>query len=539
MSYTALYRKWRPTSFEEVRGQDHIVKTLKNQINSGRIGHAYLFCGTRGTGKTSIAKIFARAVNCEHPVDGSPCGECSMCRQIAEGASLNVVEIDAASNNGVENIRDIREQVQYPPTDGRYRVYIIDEVHMLSIGAFNALLKTLEEPPSYVIFILATTEVHKIPITILSRCQRYDFKRISIDTIAGRLAELTQAEQIDVDDRALRYVARAADGSMRDALSLLDQCVAFHFGEKLTYDNVIEVLGAVDNRVFSKLFQAVLASDTKACIREIEEMIIQGRDLSQLVNDFVWYMRNLLIAKTTDEPGDMLDMSEENLAVLKEEAAGVDTETLMRYIRIFSELSGQLRYASQKRILVEIAFIKLTTPSMEQNLDSILQRITLLEQKMQEMPDNLQKLASLAPAAGQAASSKTAVVETPPEPKKVSLPPAQYEDLMLMRKEWGRIASLSQLVGSIRLSLPKTSVEPAGEGCLCIVCTDENTFGIINREPELKNLQEVVQEKYKKTLQFKVRLESSAVPQRTVYVSDEDLKNAIHTDVIVEEDDSV
>lgn len=539
MSYTALYRKWRPTSFEEVRGQDHIVKTLKNQINSGRIGHAYLFCGTRGTGKTSIAKIFARAVNCEHPVDGSPCGECSMCRQIAEGASLNVVEIDAASNNGVENIRDIREQVQYPPTDGRYRVYIIDEVHMLSIGAFNALLKTLEEPPSYVIFILATTEVHKIPITILSRCQRYDFKRISIDTIAGRLAELTQAEQIDVDDRALRYAARAADGSMRDALSLLDQCVAFHFGEKLTYDNVLEVLGAVDNRVFSKLFQAVLASDTKACIREIEEMIIQGRDLSQLVNDFVWYMRNLLIAKTTDEPGDMLDMSEENLAVLKEEAAGVDTETLMRYIRIFSELSGQLRYASQKRILVEIAFIKLTTPSMEQNLDSILQRITLLEQKMQEMPDNLQKLASLAPAAGQAASSKTAVVETPPEPKKVSLPPAQYEDLMLMRKEWGRIASLSQLVGSIRLSLPKTSVEPAGEGCLCIVCTDENTFGIINREPELKNLQEVVQEKYKKTLQFKVRLESSAVPQRTVYVSDEDLKNAIHTDVIVEEDDSV
>lgn len=539
MSYTALYRKWRPTSFEEVRGQDHIVKTLKNQINSGRIGHAYLFCGTRGTGKTSIAKIFARAVNCEHPVDGSPCGECSMCRQIAEGASLNVVEIDAASNNGVENIRDIREQVQYPPTDGRYRVYIIDEVHMLSIGAFNALLKTLEEPPSYVIFILATTEVHKIPITILSRCQRYDFKRISIDTIAGRLTELTQAEQIDVDDRALRYVARAADGSMRDALSLLDQCVAFHFGEKLTYDNVLEVLGAVDNRVFSKLFQAVLASDTKACIREIEEMIIQGRDLSQLVNDFVWYMRNLLIAKTTDEPGDMLDMSEENLAVLKEEAAGVDTETLMRYIRIFSELSGQLRYASQKRILVEIAFIKLTTPSMEQNLDSILQRITLLEQKMQEMPDNLQKLASLAPAAGQAASSKTAVVETPPEPKTVSLPPAQYEDLMLMRKEWGRIASLSQLVGSIRLSLPKTSVEPAGGGCLCIVCTDENTFGIINREPELKNLQEVVQEKYKKTLQFKVRLESSAVPQRTVYVSDEDLKNAIHTDVIVEEDDSV
>ena len=223
MSYTALYRKWRPVSFEDVKGQDPIVQTLKNQITSERIGHAYLFCGTRGTGKTSIAKIFARAVNCEHPVDGSPCNECPTCRSIQSGSSMNVVEIDAASNNGVENIRDIREQVQYPPTEGRYRVYIIDEVHMLSIGAFNALLKTLEEPPSYVIFILATTEVHKIPITILSRCQRYDFKRISLETIADRLRELTQAEQIQVEDKALLYVAKAADGSLRDALSLLDQ----------------------------------------------------------------------------------------------------------------------------------------------------------------------------------------------------------------------------------------------------------------------------------------------------------------------------
>ena len=263
MSYTALYRKWRPVSFGDVKGQDPIVKTLKNQITSGRIGHAYLFCGTRGTGKTSIAKIFARAVNCEHPVDGSPCNECETCRHIMEGSSLNVVEIDAASNNGVENIREIREQVQYPPTEGTYRVYIIDEVHMLSIGAFNALLKTLEEPPSYVIFILATTEVHKIPITILSRCQRYDFKRISLDTIADRLRELTEAEHIGVEERALRYVAKAADGSMRDALSLLDQCAAFHFGETLTYDNVLEVLGAVDNSVFSELFRAAVEGRTE------------------------------------------------------------------------------------------------------------------------------------------------------------------------------------------------------------------------------------------------------------------------------------
>ena len=228
MSYQALYRKWRPDNFEDVKGQDHIVTTLKNQINADRIGHAYLFCGTRGTGKTSVAKIFAKAVNCEHPVNGSPCGECPTCKAIAAGTSMNVIEIDAASNNGVDNIREIRDEVQYSPTEGKYKVYIIDEVHMLSTGAFNALLKTLEEPPSYVIFILATTEVAKIPVTIMSRCQRYDFHRISIETIADRLSELMKAENIVVEDKAIRYVAKAADGSMRDALSLLDQCIAFH-----------------------------------------------------------------------------------------------------------------------------------------------------------------------------------------------------------------------------------------------------------------------------------------------------------------------
>lgn len=379
MSYTALYRKWRPVSFEDVKGQDPIVQTLKNQITSERIGHAYLFCGTRGTGKTSIAKIFARAVNCEHPVDGSPCNECPTCRSIQSGSSMNVVEIDAASNNGVENIRDIREQVQYPPTEGRYRVYIIDEVHMLSIGAFNALLKTLEEPPSYVIFILATTEVHKIPITILSRCQRYDFKRISLETIANRLRELTQAEQIQVEDKALLYVAKAADGSLRDALSLLDQCVAFHYGKVLTYDNALEVLGAVDSGVFSQMFGAIVEGRTKDCICSLEEIVIQGRELGQFVTDFIWYMRNLLLIQSADDAEGLVDMSEENLKQLRSDAGKTDGTTLMRYIRIFSELSNQLRYASQKRVLVEVALIKLTRPSMEPNLDAILQRLGDLE----------------------------------------------------------------------------------------------------------------------------------------------------------------
>ena len=221
MAYTALYRKWRPQTFEDVRGQEHIVTALRNQINSGRIGHAYLFCGTRGTGKTSIAKILSRAVNCEHPVNGSPCNRCASCQAILNGSSMNVVEIDAASNNGVDNIREIRDEVRYSPTDAKYRVYIIDEVHMLSAGAFNALLKTLEEPPSYVIFILATTEVHRIPITVLSRCQRYDFRRISTDTLYDQLKKLTDAEGIAIEEKALRYIARLGDGSMRDSQSLL------------------------------------------------------------------------------------------------------------------------------------------------------------------------------------------------------------------------------------------------------------------------------------------------------------------------------
>ena len=297
MAYQALYRKWRPDNFEDVKGQDHIVTTLQNQIKADRIGHAYLFCGTRGTGKTSIAKIFAKAVNCEHPINGSPCNECESCRAIATGNSMNVIEIDAASNNGVDNIRQIRDEVQYSPTQGKYKVYIIDEVHMLSIGAFNALLKTLEEPPSYVIFILATTEAHKIPVTILSRCQRYDFHRISIETISDRLSQLMQAENINVEDKAIKYIAKAADGSLRDALSLLDQCIAFYLGRDLKYENVLDVLGAVDTQVYAEMLSLITMSDTTAVMELIEKLIMQGRDIGQFVNDFIWYLRNLLLIK--------------------------------------------------------------------------------------------------------------------------------------------------------------------------------------------------------------------------------------------------
>ena len=384
MSYQALYRKFRPQEFDDVKGQDHIVTTLKNQIKADRIGHAYLFCGTRGTGKTTIAKIFAKAVNCEHPVDGSPCGECPTCRAIAAGNSMNVIEIDAASNNGVDNIRQIREEVEYRPTEGKYKVYIIDEVHMLSIGAFNALLKTLEEPPAYVIFILATTEAHKIPITILSRCQRYDFRRISIDTITARLRELMDAEQVTVEDRALRYIAKAGDGSMRDALSLLDQCIAFYLGQELTYDKVLDTLGAVDTEIFSRLLRQILDKNITGAIQTVETLVIEGRELGQFVTDFTWYLRNLMLVQSSDDMEDVLDISSENLALLKEEASMVDADILMRYIRIFSELGGQIKYASQKRILIEIAIIKLCKPEMEKDYTSLVDRIDSLEKKLEK-----------------------------------------------------------------------------------------------------------------------------------------------------------
>ena len=384
MSYTALYRKFRPAEFADVKGQDHIVTTLKNQICADRVGHAYLFCGTRGTGKTTIAKIFAKAVNCEHPADGSPCGECASCRAIAAGSSMNVIEIDAASNNGVDNIREIREEVAYSPAEGKYKVYIIDEVHMLTPGAYNALLKTLEEPPSYVIFILATTEAHKIPVTIASRCQRYDLRRITTETIAARLRELMEQEHVEAEERALTYVAKMGDGSMRDALSLLDQCIAFYLGQKLTYDQVLEVLGAVDAEVFGSFYRRICSQDLVGVIRELEEIILKGRELSQFVTDFVWYLRNLLMLKSEQGMEEMLDVSSEHLTRMKEEAGLTDMDTLMRYIRVFSELSGQLRYATQKRVMVEIALIRLCRPAMEQNYDSILHRISQLEQKLEQ-----------------------------------------------------------------------------------------------------------------------------------------------------------
>lgn len=464
MSYTALYRKFRPDNFEDVKGQEHIVTTLKNQIKAERIGHAYLFTGTRGTGKTTVAKIFAKAVNCESPVEGSPCGKCASCRSIASGASMNVIEIDAASNNGVDNIREIVEEVSYSPAEGKYKVYIIDEVHMLSIGAFNALLKTLEEPPSYVIFILATTEVHKIPITILSRCQRYDFRRITIDTIAGRMRELMEAEQVQIEDKALRYVAKMADGSMRDGLSLLDQCIAFHMDKELTYDMVLDVLGAVDTSVFGRLFRSVLNADVLSCIGILEEVVIQGRELAQFVSDFTWYLRNIMLVKATDNIEDVIDVSTENLARLKEEAELAQLDTIMRYIRIFSELSGQLRYASQKRILTEIALIKLCRPAMETTDDALLERIRHVEDRVENaaiLPEGMD-LTGL--------GSSMPVPSSLPAREKPALPKAIPEDIKQLVSKWQSVVGNAE--NPMKMYLKSARLSLGGDNRLQIVLPD-------------------------------------------------------------------
>lgn len=535
MGYTALYRKFRPDSFADVKGQEHIVKTLRNQIMADRIGHAYLFCGTRGTGKTTIAKIFAKAVNCEHPVDGNPCNECASCRAIAAGSSMNVMEIDAASNNGVDNIREIREQVEYSPAEGRYKVYIIDEVHMLSIGAFNALLKTLEEPPSYVIFILATTEAHKIPVTILSRCQRYDFRRISQETIQARLTDLMEQEQVEAEERALRYIAKKGDGSLRDALSLLDQCIAFYLGETLTYDKVLEVLGAVDTDVFSELLRKILQEDLVGAIRMLEGLIMQGRDLTQFVSDFTWYMRNLMLLKASDDMEDVLDVSTENLIQLREEAALIRNDTLMRFIRIFSELSNSIRYASNKRVLLELALIKLCKPETERDELSLVERMRKLERQLEQIAAG-----GVLQVSGGAPQMMAGEPEASGQGQQAFYPKAAPEDMKQIRSMWKSI--IAETSGRFRIALssaePKFNAQDAGDGRLYVVFADFLAERYVDNRERIEELEQIIADKTGKKAEVRFVLAADENIQRGKLSSieiDERIHEFIHTDIEIED----
>ncbi len=425
----------RPQKFADMIGQETVIRSLINQSKKDTFFPTYVFSGKHGCGKTTSARILAKAILCRDKERGEPCGKCAFCKAIAEGTELDVTEIDGASNNGVDKVRELIEKVQFRPVHANRKVYIIDEVHMLSTGAFNALLKTLEEPPSYVVFILATTEVQKLPITILSRCQRYDFHRITIDDIEGRLRTVVDAEGIRVEDKALRYIAKTADGSMRDSLSLLDQCIAFNYGEELTYDKVLGVLGAVDTEVFSNLFSALYEQDVNKALTILSDVVIQGRELTQFVNDFVWYLRNLMLVQASDQMEDVVDISTDNLKTLKEQAAGVSSDAILRFIRIFSELSANIRYATQKRILIEITLIRLCKPQMDRDeQDSFEDRLRILEEhdeKNSKVLSGIQTGQIAVASAGGAGMAASPVVK-----EKKTLERAVPEDIQKLVKSW-------------------------------------------------------------------------------------------------------
>ena len=383
MAYTALYREWRPKTFDEVVGQSHVTTTLKNQIKNNRIAHAYLLCGTRGTGKTSTAKIFAKAVNCLNSQDGEPCNECEMCKKITAGLAIDVSEMDAASHNKVDDIRDLIEEVKYPPREGRHKVYIMDEAHMLTQGAVNAFLKTLEEPPEKVIFILATTDPQKLPITILSRCQRYDFKRIKSDDVFERLVKIIKEQGNFADNKSLQLIARMSDGAMRDALSILDQAISMGNGN-VDYEQVVNMLGLVTNENLLKLTDSIIEKNVEASMRIIDDIVYAGKDINLFIKDMIHHMRNLMMVKISQKPEEVLDMSEENIELIKEQSGKIRIEEIMRCIRIFQESEEQSKWSSQSRIYLELAVIKMCKVEYDTSKEVLLTRINKLESMIKE-----------------------------------------------------------------------------------------------------------------------------------------------------------
>lgn len=540
MSYTALYRKWRPKDFSDVVGQDHIVKTLTNQIMADRISHAYLFCGTRGTGKTSTAKIFAQAVNCENPVDGNPCHECASCLDIEEKGSMNIIEIDAASNNGVDNIREIREEVKYTPTLGKYKVYIIDEVHMLSTGAFNALLKTLEEPPAHVIFILATTEPHKILATILSRCQRYDLKRISIGTISETLRSYMEEEGIEIEDKAINYIAKVGNGSMRDALSVLDQCIAFYLGEKVTLEKVLDVLGAVDHDVFAQLVDALVRKDAKECLDIVDTITMQGRDILQFILDTVAHLRNLLVVGSVEQADEILDMTSDQITLLKDQSAQIKDEMILYFIKQLSAVEQKIKYMSGERIMLEVELLKLCHPEMDDSTEGLRHRIAHLEEEVQN------GVVMVAAEGGGGTHGGGAPVQAEPKkPTKVINVAAVPDDIKQVIQNWGGVVDGTEAMTKafLRASYP-INLE---DDIIYIVCENNIAKNHLSQEENLGKINQVLEEKFEKNFKVKVidqdeynKIQGSSLSKeesmeeaKNIY---EQIKSKINFDIGIKED---
>ncbi len=525
MSYQALYRKWRPDHFDDLVGQNHIVRTLTNQVEAGRTSHAYLFCGTRGTGKTSTAKIFARAVNCENPIQGSPCNSCPTCQHMLHHQNMNVIEIDAASNNGVDNIREIREEVRYTPTEGKYKVYIIDEVHMLSAGAFNALLKTLEEPPEHVKFILATTEPHKIPATILSRCQRYDFKRISTETIAATLKHYLEEEAIEATDRAIHYIAKVADGSMRDGLSVLDQCIAFYLGEEITLDKVLDVLGAVDTDVFYELTEGIILRSTKTAMEVIERIVMQGRDLSQFLLDEIAYLRNLLVVNTIADSKELLDVSDDVYDALKKQSDQVEENLIIHLIKSFSNLESQIKYMTGKRTLIEIELIKLCQPELNTEQEAVLSRLHTVEQQIHAGMLNAERYAQMHPS-DMGAHTQGEYQQQPQQVKQqVEINTDAFpEDIQVAIKGWAKV--VTSTTGLLKATLKEVLPFYMNDQKLTLVCKNSVQKNTLSEEQYLSKIIDVLESLYKKRFELNVieETEYSASSEGNF----EDIERAIH-----------
>ena len=385
--YQALYRQYRPKTFKEVLGQEHITTTLKNQIQKGNIGHAYLFSGTKGTGKTSVAKIFSRAVNCLNPTDGNPCNECEICKGILDESIMDIIEMDAASNRGIDDIRELRDKVIYPPARAKHKIYIIDEAHMLTNQAFNALLKTLEEPPEHLIFILATTEMEKLPQTILSRCQRFDFKRITSKDIVANMKNICSELKVPVENKALNIIARNSDGAMRDALSLLDQCISYKEGE-LTYKDVLSILGIANTDLLFTMVDNIKNKNLEDILFKIDEIIQEGKDTNKFIKDLIFHFRNLLIAKTSKDPIDIMDMDGETVSMYIEQSKDISLDFILRSLEILNKSEEQAKWATQPRIILEMATIKLV--NLEERI-SLEERVKKLEMIINSGEVNLTK----------------------------------------------------------------------------------------------------------------------------------------------------
>lgn len=428
--HKALYRAYRPQTFEDVVGQEHITRTLKNQIENNNVGHAYVFSGTRGTGKTSTAKIFARAVNCLNSNNQEPCNECDVCKDILNDNIIDVVEIDAASNNSVDDIRELRENIKYSPTKAKYKVYIIDEVHMLSQGAFNALLKTLEEPPSYIIFILATTEPHKIPATILSRCQRFDFKRVTVSDITARMKKICNEEDIEIEDKALNLISRNAQGALRDALSILDQCISFG-DNKIEYKDVVELLGTVNIEQLFEMAHFIINQDTKKSLQSLNEFVIWGKDIRNLINDLIDHFRNLMVCKVSTDLDEIISFPEETIKQLKSQASDVDVNELIRILNILSATQDTMRTSSNPRVLAEVTMMKIAQPMFDQSQEALIKRIENLEKiiesgKIKVNTDNIE-------------NNNEAVENNIDAQEEIIYETVKSEDVKLIEQSWQKI----------------------------------------------------------------------------------------------------